>query len=118
MVDYFAYNFQNTNWHLKNRVFISLLFGLFVIIVLSFQMINTLVNISIENDTIELSELNDYVEEKEDHFEEVLFYNSPNQYKNNGHVESCHFRLLSTVEYKTIFIKIPFPPPELAEIIS
>jgi hypothetical protein len=103
---------------LKNRSIISFIFGFFVIAVLCFQMIDSLADTFIENDTIELSELNDDVEEEEDLFEDPLFCFISPQYQNDLHVESRYSAVICAEIYNTIFIKIPFPPPELAAIIS
>lgn len=67
-----------------------------------------------DNDTIELSDLNDQLEEEEDQLHEVITIFIALDYLENSNQHHAYFRDLLLSDYSRIFRKIPIPPPEVA----
>lgn len=85
-----------------------------MLVTLSLQLVDSIVDWSVESDAIELTESNDDVEEEIDVFEVVLFDVTSQTYEPivNGKLNNQFFHVCNPL--LTVLIKIPSPPPELA----
>ncbi|MCH2223794.1 MAG: hypothetical protein MK066_03415 [Crocinitomicaceae bacterium] len=85
--------------------------GILLLIAVCFQIVNDFRRSLLEEDTVELSERGDDLEEEEDLFEDNHLFLSLDKYlecKSNNELEYSGLK-----DYVPVYIKILIPPPEL-----
>lgn len=98
---------------MKSKSIISTVFGLLMLVVISCQIIDAATKVSMDNETIELTDINDDLEE-EDLLENENFI----PLQKNNYIEldfgNRLLRIHNSLKPLLIFIQVPSPPPELA----